>query len=478
MLEILCDSSGFDDNEGGAWNLNRLAFARGSLLDKTLDVPGVSSPWLYVGGLFSAFCWHTEDLWMYSCNHLHTGATKTWYVIPAAAATKFERATRSLLPSLFQHAPDLLYQLVAMVAPADLDAQGVPVYRIHQRAGEFVITFPRAYHAGFSHGFNVAEAVNFATADWLPFGRNAMLCYSRHRRTPVFSMDRLLWRLACAEAPPISLSTADWLLPELAAVADDEFVRREAPQKSYHHLLLLGQSPQATAIILGLADACGIGTQFPRHPHAVQAYQAGQLQPPKEYHAEICTLARCTRGFRAFEEDLLTCVECQCVCKRYFPLSSLARSILLPDSDPTEAHECFTYCTLSVFFSGVTCVVPPPKSALAEKLGKDVKEQHGVPISACLMHADVLVRMYDSKAGLGAAAACGPNAAASSSYDAGSVVESKLSDGINSVKDGPSTTTSFTSERLAGKLVAWKRHDMPTIMGVLARLSERLETMV
>ena len=170
-------SSGFDGLDGGAWNLKNLARAKGSLLDETVDVPGVSSPWLYVGGLFGAFCWHTEDLWMFSCSHLHAGATKTWYVVPAAAASKFEKATRAMLPSVFQDSPDLLYQLVAMVAPADLEAQGVPVYTLQQRAGEFIITFPRAYHAGFSHGFNVAEAVNFASADWLPFGRNAMQCY-------------------------------------------------------------------------------------------------------------------------------------------------------------------------------------------------------------------------------------------------------------------------------------------------------------
>lgn len=45
-----------------------------------------------------------------------------------------------------------------------------------QREHEFVITFPRGYHAGFNLGFNCAESVNFALESWVELGRRAKAC--------------------------------------------------------------------------------------------------------------------------------------------------------------------------------------------------------------------------------------------------------------------------------------------------------------
>ena len=42
--------------------------------------------------------------------------------------------------------------------------------------GEFVVLNAGAYHAGFNQGFNCAEAVNFATEDWIPLGKQASRC--------------------------------------------------------------------------------------------------------------------------------------------------------------------------------------------------------------------------------------------------------------------------------------------------------------
>ena len=53
-------------------------------------MPGVSSPMLYIGMLFSTFGWHTEDLHLYSLNYQHLGAGKVWYGVPGDSADRFE----------------------------------------------------------------------------------------------------------------------------------------------------------------------------------------------------------------------------------------------------------------------------------------------------------------------------------------------------------------------------------------------------
>ena len=153
------------------WNLQHLPKAEGSLLRLVMStIDGLTTPWLYVGCLFSTFCWHTEDNYLYSINYQHTGATKTWYGIPGESAKEFEEALQRSMPERFREMPDLIHALVTMISPNVLMANDVPVYHTRQHAGEFIITFPQAYHAGFNHGFNCNEAVNFAIPSWLSYG--------------------------------------------------------------------------------------------------------------------------------------------------------------------------------------------------------------------------------------------------------------------------------------------------------------------
>ena len=63
----------------------------------TEDIPGVTSPMLYMGMLFATFAWHVEDQYLYSINYQHTGAAKTWYGVPASDADGFEDVAQRLV---------------------------------------------------------------------------------------------------------------------------------------------------------------------------------------------------------------------------------------------------------------------------------------------------------------------------------------------------------------------------------------------
>ncbi|KAK6915342.1 JmjN domain [Dillenia turbinata] len=175
------------------WNLNNIPRLPGSVLSyESSDISGVLVPWLYIGMCFSSFCWHVEDHHLYSLNYMHWGAPKMWYGVPGKDAVKFESAMRKHLPDLFEEQPDLLHKLVTQMSPSMLKSEGVPVYRCVQKAGEFVLTFPQAYHSGFNCGFNCAEAVNVAPVDWLPHGQDAIELYREQKRRTSISHDKLL----------------------------------------------------------------------------------------------------------------------------------------------------------------------------------------------------------------------------------------------------------------------------------------------
>ncbi|RBQ92078.1 hypothetical protein VDGD_09307 [Verticillium dahliae] len=210
------------------WNLNLLPLHPESLFRHIKsDISGMTVPWVYVGMIFSTFCWHNEDHYAYSANYQHFGATKTWYGIPGEDAEKFEAAMREAVPELFETQPDLLFQLVTLLTPEQLKKAGVRVFALDQRAGQFVITFPQAYHAGFNHGFNFNEAVNFAPCDWEPFGLSGVNRLRDFRKQPCFSHDALLWTAAEGTATNgLTIQTAKWLAPALERIHERELAAR------------------------------------------------------------------------------------------------------------------------------------------------------------------------------------------------------------------------------------------------------------
>ena len=196
-----------------------------------------------------------------------------------------------------------------------------------QRPGEFIVTFPRAFHAGFSHGFNVAEAVNFAALDWLPFGRNATGCARKHGRTPPFSVERLLCSLATdaakaaeggggrAVVPDLKRQELlQWLTPEIEAVVQEELAERETARAAGLRLRPLGPgaeiagAPSSSPLDESLACAeCGAilflsGAAAPdapqrptclRHAHALPCAPAEAVAWRRFHDAGLRRLAAC-----------------------------------------------------------------------------------------------------------------------------------------------------------------------------------------
>uniref|UniRef100_A0A673HE89 [histone H3]-trimethyl-L-lysine(4) demethylase n=1 Tax=Sinocyclocheilus rhinocerous TaxID=307959 RepID=A0A673HE89_9TELE len=220
-----------EDYLSNGWNLNNMPVLDASVLTHvTADICGMKLPWLYVGMCFSSFCWHIEDHWSYSINYLHWGEPKTWYGAPGYAAEQLENVMKSLAPELFESQPDLLHQLVTIMNPNVLMEHGVPIYRTNQCAGEFVITFPRAYHSGFNQGFNFAEAVNFCTADWMPLGRQCIQHYRSLNRYCVFSHDEMTCNIA-SKADSLELELASTVQKDMCAMILEEKMLREKVYK-------------------------------------------------------------------------------------------------------------------------------------------------------------------------------------------------------------------------------------------------------
>lgn len=234
--------------------------------------------------LYSTFCWHYEDYWLPSANVVLHGAPKIWYGVPTKGnnlrsffcpwkiflghspsilrlasplpsslspltgpdAQLFERIMRQEFPHMFSDRSDLLHLLITMVPPHIFKRHGLQLYRIVQQEGQIVLTFPKAYHAGWSSGFSVAEAVNFAPPNWLPFGRNASDYYRSFGKVPVFSFEELIIKSSQAFTSPYM---ALWLSREIK-----ELVRHTV---TWRGLVSLGVKVQKRALD-SPTPVCGI----------------------------------------------------------------------------------------------------------------------------------------------------------------------------------------------------------------------------
>jgi len=132
--------------------------------------------YLYFGMWKSTFSWHIEDMDLYGVNYLHYGAPKSWYCVPPSDGYKLELAAKQLFPDWSRICYNFLRHKVCMISPKLLRKRGVKVNKVVQEERDLIIVFPHAYHAGFNHGFNIAEASNFGTPRWVEHGKRHRAC--------------------------------------------------------------------------------------------------------------------------------------------------------------------------------------------------------------------------------------------------------------------------------------------------------------
>ncbi|KAM6938875.1 lysine-specific demethylase 4A isoform 2-T2 [Lycodopsis pacificus] len=193
------------------WNIGRLNTILDTVENESgIKIKGVNTPYLYFGMWKSAFAWHTEDMDLYSINYLHFGEPKSWYVVPPEQGKRLERLAKGFFPGNAQGCEAFLRHKMTLISPSILKKYGIPFEKVTQEAGQFVVTFPFGYHAGFNHGFNCAESTNFATQRWIDYGKQATLCSCRQDMVKIsmdvfvrkFQPDRYkLWKAGKDNAP-------------------------------------------------------------------------------------------------------------------------------------------------------------------------------------------------------------------------------------------------------------------------------------
>jgi len=234
------------------WNTNNLAEST-FLHHINESVAGVTRPMMYVGMMFSSFCWHVEDNYLYSINYIHEGKPKLWYGVPSIAAELFEKTMRQHLPDLFDRNPNLLHLLVTQLSPDILTKAGVPIYTTLQNSGQFVVTCPRSYHAGFNTGFNCAESVNFALENWLPFCKLACENY-RFNRAAVFPFEEFVVKGA---RNPDSQQVAKTLHHYLSDIIEKEqTLQNHIYEQGITKVVTSKRTPVSTEESLVRADKC------------------------------------------------------------------------------------------------------------------------------------------------------------------------------------------------------------------------------
>lgn len=185
-----CDvARSFTDPDLDVWNLSKLNTIL-NIVNNDLDtvIQGMNSPYLYFGMWRATFSWHVEDMDLYGINMVHYGAPKSWYCVPPKYGHLLEKLAKKVYSETSTLCTNFMRHKTCIISPKVLEKHNIPYNKLVQKAREIIIVFPYAYHSGFNHGFNIAEAINFASPRWIEYGKRHRPCDCDKSRVK-FTMD-------------------------------------------------------------------------------------------------------------------------------------------------------------------------------------------------------------------------------------------------------------------------------------------------
>lgn len=107
------------DEQTTEWNLSKIQ-KNDSIIHEAVDevdIPGVLTPFVYIGTVNSSFEWHVEDDLLASINIVHSGSPKYWYVVPPCEVQKLEQFTQK---STTKYTCNLLIRHKFLVIPPSI----------------------------------------------------------------------------------------------------------------------------------------------------------------------------------------------------------------------------------------------------------------------------------------------------------------------------------------------------------------------
>ncbi|XP_041453619.1 protein Jumonji-like [Lytechinus variegatus] len=116
------------------------------------------------------------------------------YGVPSSHCNKLEELLQSEVPDLCTYQQHCLFRnnLHCMVPPSVLSSKSVPVYRLVQEPGEFIIVADKAARANICTGYSMSEAIPCASVNSLKHCIRAFEICQELKQSTLFSVEHLL----------------------------------------------------------------------------------------------------------------------------------------------------------------------------------------------------------------------------------------------------------------------------------------------